>query len=443
MDDKNPNNIKDNADTPSASEELIGEDAQPETEFTAVTSETITEETIDQPITSSSAAPSSDGGDIVFTDKPKKSKAGLIIGIICGLLILGGAGGFIAAYAINNQPENILMSSIDKFINAKNISTTGTIDLDFDEDVSDIDTATFTLDAGKSTMNQTGNLSLALTMSDGTKISSVSVGETMIDDGTLYLKFDGLEKFYDEYVSPYFFSYSAYEVTDCVYTDATDSEGIDCVTTTTTDNPNNTLDYYLSNIIPEIDGKWFKVSLDDVLSSEYLSAMSSSNKKQIKDTYNCVIDIMNNKQKYSKELTDLYGKNKFITMTPGQDSYYDISFTTRSLGNFLNALPSTTLVSDFASCTNTNINTTNTSVDDEYVEDLLGQLPKISAKFDGFLSHELSALKLSSQNDLYALNANLNFTYPNSLNISAPENSTPIMDKIEELVSDLSGYEED
>ena len=408
MDDENPNNINPNTETPVSepAEELVNEPSQPEI----------------------NPNPSSD--DIVFTDKPKKSKTGLIVGIICALLILGGAGGFIAAYAINNQPENIIASSIDKFVNAKKISTTGTINLDFDEDMVGIDEATLTLGAAASDSNETGNLSLAVTMADGTEIKDLSIGETLMSDGILYLKFDGLEELYDKYLSQYLPIYTTVNLEE---TDTTVS--VDEYTTTA----NSLISTYIADAISKIDGEWFEISVDDVLDSDYLSSMSSSDKKQIKTTYNCVMDTLNNGQKYSKELSDLYSKHKFIVMTSGENSYYNISFAARPFTDFLNAIPSTAFVTDFATCIGSDTSgIEDVTVDSETVEDFLGQLPNISAKFDGFFSHELSALKITDKKEAYTLSADLEFTYPDSLNISAPENATPIMERVEDIITGLS-----
>ena len=445
MDDDNPNNTNPNPEAPTG-----GSEPRPESdtvEESVVVEESSSVEESKYPENTNSSQPNPvpmpnsnpSGGDIVFTDKPKKGKAGLIVGIIIALLILGGAGAFIAVYAINSQPENILASSIDKFINAKNISTSGTISLDLDENSTGIDDATLTLGVSTGGNNESGNLSLAVTMADGTKIDDLSVGETLVSDGILYLRFDGLEDLYDKYLSQYIPNYTTVNIVDY---STPNNQTVEVQSTTTTSNLINS---YLSDAISKIDGEWFEISIDDVLDSNYISStMTSSDKKAIKTTYNCVTDtLINGGQKYSKELSNLYGQHKFITMTSGQDSYYNISFAASPLTDFLNAIPSTSLVSDFATCVGIDTSTINAvTVDGDTVEDLLGQLPKVSAKFDGFLSHELSALKISDQNDAYTLNADLKFTYPDSLNISAPENATPIMERIEEILSGLPELEQ-
>lgn len=443
MDDDNPNNTNPNPDTPTSGDKPQSEPSITEESVVVEESSSVEElnspDDTNQPDNSPMPSPNPSGSDIVFTDKPKKGKAGIIIGIIVALLILGGAGAFIAVYAINSQPENILASSVDKFINAKNISTSGTISLDLDENTTGIDNATLTLGVSTGSSNEEGNLSLAVTMADGTKLDSLSVGETLVSDGTLYLKFDGLEELYDKYLSQYIPTYTTVDIVDY---NTPDNQTVEVQSTTTTSNLINS---YLSDAISKIDGEWFEISIDDVLDSNYISStMTSSDKKAIKTTYNCVTDtLINGGQKYSKELSNLYGQHKFITMTSGQDSYYNISFAASPLTDFLNAIPSTSLVSDFATCVGIDTSTINTvTVDGDTVEDLLGQLPKVSAKFDGFLSHELSALKISDEKEAYTLNADLKFTYPDKLNVSAPENATPIMERVEEILSGLSGLEQ-
>lgn len=453
MDDDSPNNNSFNEKDPGQPEPIVTEET--ETSVSEVISSTPEPNTPPTPMMDQS---SSSGGDIVFTDKPKKSKAGLVIGIICGLLILGGAGTFIAIYAINNQPENILMSSFEKFVNAKQISTTGTIDLDLDGDTTGIDKATLTLGLDQGSSSEAGNLSLAITMADGTEVNSLSIGESMMSDGTLYLKFDGLEDFYQNFLSRYLSSYAMAGEVDSIKADkantvSLNSGNLATSSTRTLVESNRTLvetndvlveprittgslGSYFAEIASQLDGEWFEISLSDILSSDYFSSMSNSEKNQIENGYNCVVDMFKNNQKYAKELTDIYNKNKFITMYSGEDSYYNIGITDTPFIAFLEATAKTSLISDLTTCTNSVV-TSDIEVDTDAVEDFLGQLPSISAKFDGFINHELSALKISSKNTGLSLEANLKFTYPNNLNISAPENATPIMERVDAIVSQL------
>jgi hypothetical protein len=194
---------------------------------------------------------------------------------------------------------------------------------------------------------------------------------------------------------------------------------------------------FLSDAVSRLDGQWFKISVDDIVNSDLLSSMDSSQKQQIENTYNCVVNLMSNGSTYAKEMTDLYSQHKFINMTAGQDSYYNISLSARPLTDYLNALPRTNLFGNLTSCLGaTNVSTTTLNPED--VEDVLGQLPSVSAKFDGFMDHTLTAMKISQKTDMYDMNADIKITYPDNLSIPAPTDATPIMERVEELVNEFS-----
>lgn len=146
--------------------------------------------------------------------------------------------------------------------------------------------------------------------------------------------------------------------------------------------------------------------------------------------------MLNKKSAYSNELSDLYMNNKFIKIASADDSYYKISFDDAKFANYLNKIPDTKLVSDFTTCSNLNLNK-NTDISAENVNGFTKYLPNIYAKFDGFLTHHLTDLKIEQDTNYYTINSNLSIAYPANLTISAPENSQPIMDLVEEILTDI------
>lgn len=163
-----------------------------------------------------------------------------------------------------------------------------------------------------------------------------------------------------------------------------------------------------------------------------LSTVPDSTRDTISEAYKCTISTLNQIPSYSDELNNVYSQNSFITMTSGTDSFYNISLDANNLAGFLNAMPSTKLASDLATCLNTDASIANNVTIDE-INSALEYLPQISAKFDGIFDHHLTELKMSEQNDYYSLTTDLKFSYPNNIVVNAPADSRPVMDVVEEV----------
>ena len=426
--------------------------ATPAAEPTPTTEATVVEEV------SETIEPTSDpvSSDTASEPGKKKSKKGLIATLIClfAVLLIGG-GAFAAVYIINNQPANIIASSIDHLFNAKQVEVNGSISLSLGDEIDyGIQSINLNIDNKAAGLSNTSTTTLNIDFTDGTSAPAVELGEVMLSDGVLYIEANGLEDFYNEtfrdtletiLMNQMVYGYQTNTTTDCYAADDAEYCTEESSTTVTVDpaveaSASKTVEAILDQvgeIISTIDGQWIEISIDDVLNHELFASMPSDTRQTISDTYKCTVSVLNKFPSYSSEFSDLYNQNPFINMTSGQDSFYNISLDATNLTGYLNATPNTQFVKELSKCYESDTETTTATIDVEDVESALEYLPSVSAKFDGFISHQLSELKVSGQNDSYSMSSDLKFSYPNNINVTAPSDSRPIMELIEEIYQGL------
>lgn len=403
-----------------------------------------------------SESPNRDASDSPAASKKKRT--GLIAGIIIAILLLCGVGAFAAYAVIKNQPENIALESFSNLMSAKQVAVTGTFNITPGEDLEDyIGPISVNINASKSDANQSSNTKLTVNYPEFDDPINLEFGEVMMSDGVFYLKASGLQKIYEDiaadmiadYIESQLESQYQYSVYDTCYSYSDLDAYLACIdqvvdtsdpaVQATIKSQTAVIKSHIENIIESIDDEWFEFSIDDIMDSDLISDYtSSSTKESTTNIYDCVIDINQNFSNYTGELNDLYSKNQFVVLTPDQESYYKITFDTNKLASYTNGIQRTKLANDYASCYDV------TLTDDMYTEvkaddfsKALEYLPDIYAKFDGFLNHHLTDLKISRDYDYFALSSNLSFTYPGNLVISAPAESTPIMEVVEDIMEEL------
>jgi len=411
------------------------------------------------PVPVPSPEPTPPTGDVILEAGKKKRKKGLIAAIISivAVLLIGG-GAFAAAYIINNQPTNIIASAMDNLAKAKNVAINGTIDFSLTNgELLGVDSVNITLDDQNTNIKNSATVSIKINFANSTDTATINLGEVMLENGVVYLKADGLEDLYNStfrdtlkttLLNQIIYSTQNTTLNNCYSVNGTGV--VECVSETTevvAVDPaveaavNQAIDEILNQInstVASLDGQWLEISISNILNSEMLGNLSSSTRQSITNSYNCTISTLNNTSNYTDEMSELYQKNAFINMTSGQNSFYNISFDATKLAEFLNGVPKTKFASDLAACYNTSISTNTTpSITADNISQALNYFPTISAKFDGIFNHHLTELKLTGHSDYYNLSADLKFSYPDSVNISTPNDYRPVMDVVEEVYQKL------
>ena len=395
-------------------------------------------------------------GDVILEAGKKKRKKGLIAALIIILVLALCGSGVVAAYIIANQPQNIAMSAIGNLLSAKKVGVNGKISLSIpaSSNTISLSSADINFNEQVSDSGNTTSARLELGLSNGTKLPTIDILQVMMSDGIIYLKVDGIKDFYDDYfqgqardtlVYALGYQYKNQYVNECLNIATTTQESDQCYAIYDNDlspqlqaSLNSAVDNIsaqINNIIEPLDGQWVKVAINDIMDHKLLSSFASSARQQITESYNCTVDKVNHFTNYSGELSTLYSQNPFITMTPAQDSFYDISLDAAKTAGFINSVPSTQLVSDVATCFNATISSASLNVTTDQVQSIINYLPKVSAKFDGVFSHRLTDLKINQENSSYKLNADLKFSYPDNSTVTAPTDSRPVMEVVEEVVN--------
>ena len=386
-----------------------------------------------------------------------KKPIGLIVGIIITFIVLICGGVFAAFAIIKNQPDNIVLESFSNLTNAKQVAVSGTITFTPKTEYQTLyGPISIKLDTKSSNSNLTSNTKITVNFAKENKTIELDIGEVLLNNGIFYFKANGISKLYEEISNAYSEANSepymeqstsySYDSTnsqqDCEPLDEKleDTDTYICVyalvpeqNTSVTINPAIEA---IKSIYQEAEDQWFEVSFEDILNSDLVShTLDQNSKDTIKKYYDCSIDVVD-KVIHSNDLSDLYAQNSFVHLEPSDDSFYKLSLEANRLASFVRALPKTKTAKDYAKCLDTEIKEDAlSSITAENFTETIEKLPDIFVKFDGFLSHHLTELKAEKDDQYSSTSVNLNFSYPsNQIDISAPENSRPIMDLVQELV---------
>ncbi len=390
--------------------------------------------------------------------QPKKKRTGLIVGIIIALLILGGGGTIAALAIIKNQPENILIDSFNNLLNAKQVAVTGSFNLNPGNEMKQhIGPINIKINSETSNSNSSTSSSISVDYPSLGQPINLDFGEVAMSEGVYYIKASGLKKIYDgvlhdiveeQLISQIEDQYSYSLIRQCREIEDRETYN-NCINQayTVTDpiilaniqSQVATIQNHIENIISDVDDKWFEFSTEDILDSnlikQYIDQKTRDSIIKARDCYN---NTFNRLSDYSSELSNLYSNNQFITMQADQDSFYKVSFNADKLTNYISAIPKTKLVNDFASCNDITLTEDMfTPPSTNQISNIIDILPNIYMKFDGFLSHHITSLKVEKDYDYFSISADLSFTYPDNLVITAPADSTPIMDKVEDIMEEI------
>ena len=383
----------------------------------------------------------------------KKVKTHLICIIAALIILLGGGGAFATFVLIKTSPNNAAIDAFSNLVNAKQVAIDGhvsfktgflignsTVDLNFNTKVAS---------SGHST-----DISIKLTFTDGSTIEVANFGEVMLNNGILYLKVGKINEFYQTYlretISPYLTSLASWQIhnqmtSDCYsaggnystchssdyYSSPESQQLIEERTTSILDD--------IDHIVASIDGNWFEFSIDEILNSDFVVnklSVPAIARQGISSAYNCIVNNANNFPSYATDLSSYYGKYPFINLTPTSDNYYALSANPAIFADFINnAEDNVSIYLDAKACVNTSFSGLNYSykMTAEDAKRIIENSPEVAIRYEGFLSHHLTDIRIKNNDTYYPMTAQINFSYPDNLQISAPSEHRPIIDLVEEI----------
>lgn len=268
------------------------------------------------------------GENIANPTKPAKSHKGLIISLSAGAVLL--IGGAVAGYTVyRSQPAVIAADAITGLIGAKNLSVTGTYDIKFSKSYAydlGVEQVTLSLDQNSSTPPASTTAKLEV---KSTKYGDISLkfNEVIMQDGVIYLKVDSIEDTVDAVFNAFIdnqpdYAYCADGLTNCyrqlpIYKSQAKREY-------------QKIKGYFSKTIELVNDSWWKIVPEEIINTmdaEFGLQVDNS----YSDAYKCVMEKISNSST-SSELSSIYRKNQFISLTP----YSGSDFTAESGGNLYN-----------------------------------------------------------------------------------------------------------
>ena len=340
--------------------------------------------------------------------KPKKKKTGLIIAAVISLFIAIGCGVAAALILLNNNKEDVVATAFGRLISGgapTNLAVDGTVNVEFNDASSAISDMQINLKAegvAKSMIN-TASAKLNANLRDG-KSFSVDLGEVYAANGDLYLRVDGVTNMMDS-------SYSAGEVVT--------EEG-----TNSAEALAGTL-----KLLEMIDGEWIRLSTDDL--GTVAPATGSS-------TTVCLTNLVNDLAANSNIILGIYNKNPFIASTTDKlqvlsekNPIYKVLVDNEKLTGFLNEASGTAPMQNLAACTGSE----NAEVSASAVEKTLREMPAVYVEIDE--NYNFTRLYVEYDNGDMKVVADLDFTFPNNVNVPEPTEYKNLSTMLQELMTSM------
>ena len=388
---------------------------------------------------------------------PKKKHTGLIISCIIALFVLLGGGTILCFAIINSSPANMLLSSFRNLFNSAQVVASGNLELTLNYPfIPGAQSINLEFNAERAEANQQTEANLKINYTDGTSTDLLSFGNIMLQDGILYLRINGLNKFYQESLrstissminslvqnqyrqSLYESCYYASSYSNCIQNNSNNP-----LITAQVDQKTSTLMSKLDTIIAKIDNQWYEFSIEDILNSDFFKKqlnIPDFTKQGIISTYNCSINVINQVSNYSDEFSKSYENHPFINLTAANDNYYNVSIDANQYAGYYSNIPNLTFYKDLSNCINSTAPVRDSAfqVSAEEISPILDKMPNVAVRFDnGLFDHHLTDIAINQTNEYYDLSIKTSITYPSNRQVSAPSDAQPIMELVQEIFTTL------
>lgn len=341
----------------------------------------------------------------VITTVPKKSKKGLIVGlIIAGILIL--IGGTASAYTFwYSNPQKVISDAMVNAFSAKTSIYTGNLNVDSDNVKVSVDITSKQADAKN-------DLSAKVVITTGGKSYSTNGNAVVDGTGDVYFKVD-------------IASIATEAKTYIDSLGASSSEG-------------SKISKAIDDFVVKVNNKWVKVSSSDL-------AGFNKSYSTTKDCVNKTVSKYKDDKAAIAEITNLYSKQPFVVV--GKDlgqkdgSFgYQIKVDQTKLKDFTSGLKDTQIYKSINSCDSTY------SVDD-FSKSLTDKTTSTSdnSVFELWVdswTHNATKLSLTGDSSGTKVSATIIPKYNQTVTVSAPSDSislTQLKTYVEELVSSVYG----
>ena len=370
----------------------------------------------------------------------KKSKTGIIIGAIIGAVAVIGGGAY--AY-IHNTPEKVQYDAIAGFLSADHIQVEGTVKVLPDEEAGNgLNSLELELKEAAAGLNYDAEATIKANVENIGNVS-VSLGGVFVEDGTIYIKVSNLKDALGEVL----------EATGVGYDYDTINEMTD-------------------GLIGEIDGQWWKISVDEVVDSLDDDLIDKATKNKVKKGWGCIMETAKSESGEKDKYAKIYKENSFVTTTKATGSLenhagvsttafekagdiYDVKIDAEKLAGFLSETAKTanadklfTCLEDAGVMTKSQVEDAKSSVaegkvDVDEVKEIISEMPTVKIAISGW-NHNLSGIYVDYKGDEGSATGALTIKYDKSKKVSAPSDAKSITELVEKamgLVEAMSGVD--
>lgn len=381
----------------------------------------------------------------------KKPKPGFIIGMICSIFVAIGCAVAAILFFVNTNKEDVVSVAIEKLMSAEapeNIKAEGAIDINYKDPSSPIASMNIRINSEIVTkfMINSSNASLNAKLRNG-KSFSVDFEEIYAANGDLYIRTSGLvdalanistvtQAEPTEPTTP-IESTNITEETEVqgivVGGESTETTNCQEETCPTTPNPDDTL-IALETVFDAFDtadGQWLRIPLNNL-------NLDESEDVSISTSLTCFANLINDVR--GNEFKERYQKDSFITSTTEDlhasnkaNPLYKVLINGQSFRDFVGEMNRPQFIFDLAACwgyDKTEINA------DRLLSDLQ-TLPEMYVEVND--SHDFTRFyfitNLTQENA--TLSVDLDFTYPENVNVPEPAEYKDISEVTQNLSESL------
>ncbi|MBR3156889.1 hypothetical protein IKF20_00435 [Candidatus Saccharibacteria bacterium] len=350
-------------------------------------------------------------------EPPKKKKTGLIIGLVVAILVLAGAG-ITAAILLAGGNSDPVAKALDKLASGnvpQYVKVDGTIEVESDDSSSMLSKMSLKLQSDMDTKSSASDLKATLVADiSGSSKLSLDLEAISTEGGDIYLNISGIEDAVTEYIKM------------VAGTSGASSKAI--------------VSYYMSafgDVFDSLDGKWLKVSTDDLKSlSESMNTGSQAT---------CVTDLAEEINKGDQSLVDAYRNNPFISSTTegvtlaskGSGPVYKVVVDKEAYNSFKEKAKESTLIKKAANCLNTTTSTGTTDLSEG--TDIYVEVDNDSNFTRLYTSKSATEDCCPDGADCYRACATMkatidfSFSYPSSLTIEEPSDAKDLMTTLQKI----------
>ncbi len=387
------------------------------------------------------ATPTTDATPVAATseEKPKK-KTGLIVGI-CAFVALVCAGVAIALlypFGGSKQSDRVPMALAALFSEGapKNVEAKGTVTLYQKENASALPISSIVIDfdtkVNATEAVNTADADVRVVFTDETEFS-FKAHEIHTEDGDLYLKLSELADGIDKYIE----ENSSKSVTDCEIDDI--DAYIDCMSESVEDEESLSFYFTLLNdlgVIDVIDDEWILIPASEFSTVEDLTSINAPTQ--------CLIDALGTVSEYSDNLVNDYNNNPFITysteglsLTKKKNTLYKLGVDDEKLAGFMNNMGNYGFVNEINACMDDDAINTNVNASD--LAKTINALPTTYVEIDDNNMFTRVYLKADSNDGTSTATADIDLSYPTSINIEEPGEYIDLNDLLSEVLTIFYG----